>query len=311
MEALAVVDVLDRHGAVIHRDRLFSMPAIIGRGFESDVLLDDPHVAAQHLRLDVVEGGSFVLTDMGTHNGFSIPARSRQPDAGTTGICAGETIRLGHSQIRIWHPNSTVSDELPIGKTAKDRRWWSSVTWMVLALCLVGSSPWIELTGPNRNGVISMTLFGTAIGLLLWSGLWWLSTRSTQIAGSYLSHLFVAANTLCLATLGFIATNTAFFAFDLYRFGVSHVAEVVAGVLIALGVYRHLRLVSRKSRMVLGIVSIVVVTAVLVPITYTSKQDDLEKVGLLNIPTTLYPPWVRIANGVTPEEFVRLGTSKE
>ena len=309
METLVIVEILGRSGEVLRRDHLHSLPATIGRGFDANIQLDDPHVAAHHLRLDAGENGELVLTDLETHNGFAVPSRNPQRVGKSTVINVGETIRLGHTQIRIWRPDSEVSPEVPIRKTTNARSVTSSLTWMVLALVLVGLPSWIDLTGPHRDSVISFGLMISTVGLLLWSGLWWLSSRSTQLASSYLSHLAIAASTLSIAFLGYMATNTATFSFDLYSPGLSLVSVIVVGSLVALGVYRHLRLVSRKSRIALGIISIATVTAILVPVIYSSKQDDLEKVGLLDIPTNLGPPWVRVAAGVTPDEFVKQSLS--
>jgi hypothetical protein len=304
METLVVVEILGRSGEVLRRDHLCSLPATIGRGFDANIQLDDPHVAAHHLRLDAGVDDELVLTDLETHNGFEVPARSSPRVEESTVINVGETIRLGHTQIRIWRPDSEVSAEVPIRTTTNARNWVSSLTWMVLALVLVGLPSWIDLTGPHRDSVISFALMISTVGLLLWSGLWWLSSRSTLLASSYLSHLAIAASTLSIAFLGYMATNTATFSFDLYYPGLSHASVIVVGVLLALGVYRHLRLVSRKSRIALGIIAIAAVTAILVPIIYSSKQDDLEKVGLLDIPTNLGPPWIRVAAGITPVDFV-------
>ena len=38
MEALAIIEVLGRNGEIRHRERLFALPAIIGRGFDADLM---------------------------------------------------------------------------------------------------------------------------------------------------------------------------------------------------------------------------------------------------------------------------------
>ena len=78
MEALAVVEILGRNGEILRRERLFSLPAFIGRGFDADLMIDDPYIAGRHLLLNVHEENGFTLTDLGTINRFSILARSNQ-----------------------------------------------------------------------------------------------------------------------------------------------------------------------------------------------------------------------------------------
>ncbi|MFZ4534913.1 FHA domain-containing protein [Propionivibrio sp.] len=305
MEALAVVEVLGRHGEILHRERLFSLPAIIGRGFDADLMLDDPHVAAHHLRLEASDKGGFVLTDLETHNGFSVPAHPIGPLLATTEISAGETIRLGHSQIRIWRPDSTVSPEVPTRNAWNPRGWLSSAAWIVTALILIGAFAWIEATGANRDGAVSMCIMVTGILMAVWSGLWWVASRSSHRPDAYLAHLAVAGRMVCLVILGQIATSTMFFVFDLHRYGLDQVSNIVLGGCLAYGGYRHLRLVSRKPRRVLGTMSIALVAALLVPANYISNQYDLDKRGLLDIPSTLRPPWMRVSEGVSPEEFLK------
>jgi hypothetical protein len=305
MEALAIVEVLGRDGAILHRERLFTLPAVIGRGFDADLMLDDPHVAGHHLRLEADEAGGFMLTDLGTHNGFSLPARHHRSQVGATAITNGETIRLGHSQIRIWRIDSAVSPEVPSRNAWNPRIWLSSVVWFIVATGLMGTFTWIEATGANRDGAVSMRIMLTAALIVVWSGLWWISSRASDRAGAYLAHLAVAASMVCLIILGQVATSTLFFSFDLHRYGLEHASDVVLGACLAAGVYHHLRLVSRKSRPVLVALSLVLVSVLLVPANYISSQSDLEKSGQLEMPATIRPPWMRVAQGVSPEEFLK------
>lgn len=66
METLAVVEVLGRRGEVVAREKIHSLPATIGRGFDSDVILDDEFVAPHHLQLEAADDGGFRVSDLGT-----------------------------------------------------------------------------------------------------------------------------------------------------------------------------------------------------------------------------------------------------
>ena len=305
MEALAIIEVLGRNGEIRHRERLFALPAIIGRGFDADLILDDPHVAAHHLQIDVSDDGNFVLTDQGTKNGFSIPAHHGRPQSGAVEIVAGETVRLGHSQIRVWHPNSEVSPEILTNNNWDLPGWVPALLWFIAATGSVGTFTWIGETGPNRVGNVGYWIMLTAVLLLVWSGLWWLSSHASTRAGTYLAHLSVAAGMVFLVVLGLFATNSSLFAFNLHRYDLDYVTYVVLGACLAYGVYRHLRLVSRKSRLVLGALAVIVVAALIIPARYVSNQSDLDKIGLLNVPTFLRPPWMRVAEGVSVDEFLK------
>ena len=53
---LAVVEILDRDGHTRQLVPVSHWPVTIGRAIECDVVLDDPHVAAQHATLDDKDG---------------------------------------------------------------------------------------------------------------------------------------------------------------------------------------------------------------------------------------------------------------
>lgn len=305
MEALAVIELLGRNGEIIRRERMFALPAVIGRGFDVDFMIDDQHVAAHHLHLDAADGGAFVLTDMGTHNGFAIPARSSQPQQGSIEITAGEVIRFGHSQIRIWRADSVVSPELPTENAWKPQRVLLPVLWIFAALGLAGIFSWLDATGPNRDSAVSMRVMVTAIVMFMWSGFWWVSSRSSRGPSAYLAHVSVAASLVCLVIVGQFATSTVFFAFDLYGYGPDYWSDAVFGVCMAFGVYRHSRLISRKSKRVLGVLSLSLAAAVVVPFSYIASHDDLDKIGQMDLPTTLRPPWMRVVEGESVEAFLK------
>ena len=45
------IEVLSRHGEAIQRQRIDGDEARIGRDFDNDVVVDDPHVAPHHARI--------------------------------------------------------------------------------------------------------------------------------------------------------------------------------------------------------------------------------------------------------------------
>ena len=52
MPTLALLEAFDRHGALLARAPVTRWPVTVGRSLECDLVLDDPHVAPTHLRID-------------------------------------------------------------------------------------------------------------------------------------------------------------------------------------------------------------------------------------------------------------------
>ena len=101
------------------------------------------------------------------------------------------------------------------------------------------------------------------------------------------------------------AVNTLIFAFNIYSWPWSDLNDFVLWLTVSYCIYRHLRLISRKRRWVLGAMSALFVAALILPARYTLSEYGRENVGEMQIPSSLRPPWMRVADGVTPEEFVK------
>lgn len=304
MDTLAVVEVLGRDGEILRRERFATLPAFIGRGFEADLMLDDPYVAARHLRLDIGEENDFTLTDLGSVNGFSLPTRSNQRLDVAVHIKAGETIRLGRTQIRIWRSDSPVATEILDRSTTNARSWITFAAWLVVAPGLMSLLMWVGTTGPGRYGTVSIEFFSWVAVILIWSGLWWVASRSSHHMTSYIAHGSVGASSLFITTLGLLTLNTVYFAFDLNQSSHDPFFGIVLAACLALGVYRHLRLVSRKFRLILLSMSLAGSISLIGPLYYAFRENDLDKIGLMDIPSQLRLPWMRMAKGVSPEEFL-------
>lgn len=302
METLAVVEVLGRRGEVIAREKIHSLPATIGRGFDSDVILDDEFVAPHHLQLEAAADGGFRVSDLGTVNGFSVlSAASGKSDAAAS-VLPGQTIRLGHSQIRVWRPDSRVAPELPALRTAA-RSWIEFFVWVSAGLGAVALYSWIGATGSGREGTVINAAMMAAVAMLGWSGLWWVSSRHVNKGDTFFAHAAIAGGMIVLAVLGDLIANSLAFAFDLYNSLWNYMDDFTLMAAISFSVYRHLRLVSRKRQWVLGVLACLFVAALMLPMDYASIEQNREKLGELDIPPSLRLPWVRIVDGVSPEKF--------
>jgi len=70
MAAVMWIEVLSRDGEVVARERIEAPEARIGRAFDNDVVVNDPHVAPHHLRVFRGDDGELVAEDLGTLNGL-------------------------------------------------------------------------------------------------------------------------------------------------------------------------------------------------------------------------------------------------
>ena len=93
------VEILSRHRDIAARVRIAGPEARIGRGYDNDVIVDDPYVAARHLRVFRDEAGQLVAEDMGSVNGtFLDGSKSRLARIVVDGT---KPIRIGQTYLRV------------------------------------------------------------------------------------------------------------------------------------------------------------------------------------------------------------------
>lgn len=103
------VEILSRHRDIAARFRIAGPEARIGRGYDNDVIVDDPYVAAQHLRVFRNETGQLIAEDMGSANGMFL-------DGGTNRLAriivdGTHPIRIGQTFLRVRELRHAVERE--------------------------------------------------------------------------------------------------------------------------------------------------------------------------------------------------------
>jgi pSer/pThr/pTyr-binding forkhead associated (FHA) protein len=107
------VEILARHHhEVATRYRFASTPITIGRAYDNDVVVDDPHVAAHHLRIARNDDGALIAEDLGSRNGLYV---DRERERRAEIVLDGEhELRIGATVLRVRTAAYAVSAEQPI-----------------------------------------------------------------------------------------------------------------------------------------------------------------------------------------------------
>ena len=152
MGAVMWIEVLSRHGEVAARERIDASEARIGRAFDNDVVVDDPHVAPHHLRIFRGEDGELVAEDLGTLNGLypehGAKRVTRLPLAREPGIRVGRTI------LRVHDAAHAVAPEKLLTPPRAHAAWAAALGVFFFAALLV--LQWLNMTSePSANAVFS------------------------------------------------------------------------------------------------------------------------------------------------------------
>ena len=98
-ERVALIEVLEHDGRVLHAVPVAQWPCSLGRAMDCDVVLHDPHVAAHHAVLEPGNDG-LVLRVGESVNGAGW--NGRRLGAGESGVLPeGAVLTIGRTELRV------------------------------------------------------------------------------------------------------------------------------------------------------------------------------------------------------------------
>jgi hypothetical protein len=183
------VEILSRHRDITARVRIAGPEARIGRGYDNDVIVDDPYVAARHLRVFRDEAGQLVAEDMGSVNGtFLEGGKSRLARFIVDGT---KPIRIGQTYLRV----RAISHEVERERVARPERgmlpFLGAAALGCVTLGIYMLKVWLTQTSEPRVSTYltpSLTIIAT---VLVWAGLWALLSRIFSGRSRFLRHLLI------------------------------------------------------------------------------------------------------------------------
>lgn len=183
------VEILSRHRDITARFRAAGPEVRIGRGYDNDVIVDDPYVAAQHLRIFRDETGQLVAEDMGSINGtFLDGGKSRQARFLVDGA---RPIRIGQTYLRVRGLGHEVERERVAPRERAMLPVLGAVALGALTLGIYMLKVWLTQTSELRVSTYltpSLTIVAT---ILVWAGLWALLSRIFSGRSRFLRNLLI------------------------------------------------------------------------------------------------------------------------
>ena len=171
---VALIELLGRDGRVQHTVDVMRWPVTLGRSLANTVVLDDPHVAAQHASLMPDDQGRLCLQAGDSLNGVHLvmaaPRRRRQHlPAGARLLLPGPgtVLQLGGQRLRLRLPADAIEAERPLAGTVRAGPSLAAVAllWFVVQAL----QRWIDLDpGADFTQWLPWVL-GLPIGLAVWN----------------------------------------------------------------------------------------------------------------------------------------------
>jgi hypothetical protein len=297
MNRVFFVEQLTADGEVIHRHKLTSLPIRVGRAYDNDIILDDPHTAAHHVQIELNQLDELIISDLDSFNGIT-----RDNSRERFFVVDGESVyRLGHTRLRIRTPDYQVAAEQT---DFTNHRWEGLLPAAVGLILLLATGLLTTWLSDINQGTLSkyllesVSMLGFALG---WSGIWAVFSKLFNGQARFGRHLFIVS--LGLAGLELWDHLSSMLA---YAFSWETLAHFTVHPLIficAITLFFHLRTAGNKrpGRLKIYLLALALVgTGISMTKQYQASNHLGDKLYL----SQFYPPAVRISGDLSVTEFM-------
>ena len=285
---------------MLARHPVWRWPSRVGRGYEMDVILDDPFVASAHLEIHESADGHYAITDLESVNGMMVlPSREKKQSAE---IGVDDVVRIGHTQFRIRPRTFKVAPERLDLYARGDRRATGLLSLIVALAATFAWGAYVAASNREENVIVVITVLLLLTGVFIWIGIWSLVSRTAGRRANFAAHGIVAC--AGLLALEFWDVGAQYMAFGFDASWLETLGIIGSAVIFAAMVYRHLRLTSRATRRVhaavAGAVSIIAFGGGTLLTSLTSAMDP----AVQSYSESVKAPFFVMVSGITPEAFL-------
>lgn len=302
------LEVLDHFGRVKERHRVERFPYTIGRGYDNDLILDDPYISPEHLVLEQDEQEQLRLKDLNSTNGSYLLPDKQSFDQ--VELAYNQKIRLGHTAIRFRDSRHAVKvtqvDRLRANLV--NDLLTSKLFFFVLQLFFVGFLLLQEYLSSVGEFKFGHTVYSDVIPMLvvlgIWAGIWSLISRISSQYFYFLPHMSIATLAIFVDYLTGIAFSYLSFAFSFETLFM--VLEYISGAaVLALMFFAHLRFASVMRTRKLAIISLSLSVALVGLVVLNKYVDRRDFSATAHMDNSIKAPYFRIAPTMSLEEFLK------
>jgi hypothetical protein len=291
------IEFASRTGEFLFRQRIVSLPATVGRALSNDFIIDDPYVAAKHLRLESESPGRLTITDLGSHNGLYQSGRRLT----TATLGRGDAVHFGHTTLRVRHVDEPLTPERVDLFSSQAFSLPVALGLLALAIATALFAIPLENFGDIPATTWLMAVLGTLAQQLSWAALWAVLGRIFAGRAQYVTHLAIAGWALLAVTWG--DALCGFLAFSLSLPTLAQGRVLLIGLVGVWALHRHLSL-AQMRRPALNLPLAVIALAI--PTTLSGLENWKQDLRLLDtdLLVRVYDPAWRLTKDQTLEHFM-------
>jgi hypothetical protein len=305
VDRLALIEVLDHDGHVLHAVPVRAWPVSIGRALDCDVVLHDPHVAARHATIGRADDAAPLALTVGESvNGVRVTSSEAQRRLGagaTAPLAGGAMLHLGRTTLRLRLAGESLAPEVRLDHLAGRSRFLLTAIGFLTVIAWLLATLWLQNEPDSGWDKYLPALIGVSVGVVGWAALWGLGSKLFQRQFRIAPHLRVVLAFLlgslaadCLLSIG---------SFSLSLPILSHLRAWVEIALFCglLGMHVSVLVPGRERRLAItwGVLCLLSV-GVSGALSWRHHQRVFEELYVATLP----PPAFRIASAGAPAELV-------
>ena len=292
------IEVLAGHGDVASRQRIEGDEARVGRAFDNDIVVDDPHVAPHHLRIFRGEDGELVAEDLGTLNGlYREHGRERTQRLALSGEPG---IRIGRTILRVRDARHAVAPERRLTPPRAHALWAAGLGALLIGGLVV--LEWLSVTAEPTANLLLLPLLGFITVLALWTGFWSMLSRIFFGQARFALQLRIAV-TGCIALILWEQLAESL-SFSLAWRDMAEYAGLGAWAVLAGACWAHLHAIGpRHMRAAMGLAAALIVAGA--ALQYLGKSESRKLFGQRATLGDLRPPAFRLVPLASADDFFR------
>jgi hypothetical protein len=297
MEPVIWVEVMSRHRDVLSRHRIAAGELRVGRAYDNDVVVDDPHVAPVHLRIARDAAGGLVAEDLGSLNGLFVNGgRQRHTHVALDGE---DTIRIGQTWLRIRDAAHPVPPERLV--TVERRRWPLAVLLGIAVFGIEILGVWLGETAEPKFAPYLEAVLNVAKYAVVWIAVWTVISRVFAGAARFEQHLVLALAALLAYSL--YDEVTSLIAFGVSWPGILASRYVIYWLVVGAAALGHMRIIG-PNRMRLKFAGAAAVAAAGIVINLIGESDARANVDQPPAVHRFYPPSFQLGSTRTEDGFL-------
>lgn len=287
------LEVLSRHRDVAARHRLTDS-VIVGRGYDNDVILDDPYVASRHLRVFRDEAGDWIAEDLDSANGlFADHGKTRQARITLTDDAV---IRIGQTYLRLRRSSHAVAPERVLQHSG--RALFAALVIGGVSLAVMALMLWLSETGEPQLRRYLVPLLILPLVVLGWTGIWAILNKIFAGQARFERHLLIAVSAVLVSWL--IERGGEFLVFAAAWPSIATYDYVAVWLLSAAMIFLHLWTIGPSHlRLKGGLVAALMIAGIAIQTAYLFDGRDRPP----REATRLLPPGARIVPVQTGDAF--------